>query len=294
MPMFAVNRHYDIYPSYVLADLDCGSRLSVVPERGAIVTSWQIGDRELLYLDRDRFLDPNLSVRGGIPILFPICGNLPENTYTLDNRTYTLKQHGFARDLPWRVVAEDTKDAASLSLVLESNAATKSVYPFDFTVRFTYSLRGNELRIDREFTNHSDVPMPMSTGLHPYFVTANKESLEFNIPASSYQNQRDKSIHPFSGKFDFTQAEIDVGFTDLSDTTATVIDGRAGTKIDFTVDKLDRHLVFWTLADRDFYCLEPWTAPRNSMNTAKDLISIAPGATLAIPFVLNAQIDSTR
>jgi galactose mutarotase-like enzyme len=287
--MFAVNPHFDIYPSYTLTDLDSGNSAVVVPERGAIITSWRVGDRELLYLDRERFLDPTLSVRGGIPILFPICGNLPGNTYTLDDRAYTLKQHGFARELPWRVVAEDTTDAASLSLVLDSNDTTRSVYPFDFTVRFTYRLRGQDLILDREYTNHSDRAMPMSTGLHPYFNTADKNRLEFNLPATAYQNQQDKSIHPFTGTFDFSQSEIDVGLTDLTSTRATVIDRECNLELTMTSDKIDRHLVFWTLAGKDFYCLEPWTAPRNSLNTGEDLISIDPGATLTARVQLSAR-----
>jgi galactose mutarotase-like enzyme len=287
--MFAVNPHFDIYPSYTLTDLDSGNSAVVVPERGAIITSWRVGDRELLYLDRERFLDPTLSVRGGIPILFPICGNLPGNTYTLDGRVYTLQQHGFARELPWRVVAEDTTDAASLSLVLDSNDTTRLVYPFDFTVRFTYRLRGQDLIIDREYTNHSDRSMPMSTGFHPYFNTADKHQLEFTLPATAYQNQQDKSIHPFTGTFDWSQSEIDVGLTDLTSTRATVIDRQCNLELTMTSDKIDRHLVFWTVAGKDFYCLEPWTAPRNSLNTGDDLISIDPGATLTARVQLSAR-----
>ncbi|MEL0171832.1 MAG: galactose mutarotase, partial [Synechococcus sp.] len=62
--------------------------------------------REIIYLDLERFLTPGQSVRGGAPILFPICGNLPGDSLPLpDGRTATLKQHGFARDLPWQLSA---------------------------------------------------------------------------------------------------------------------------------------------------------------------------------------------
>jgi galactose mutarotase-like enzyme len=57
----------------------------------------------MLYLDVERFANPELSIRGGVPILFPICGNLPDNCYTYNGQQYTLKQHGFGRYLPWEV-----------------------------------------------------------------------------------------------------------------------------------------------------------------------------------------------
>jgi galactose mutarotase-like enzyme len=277
--MFTISPHHDIYPSYLLADTDRGSSLTIVPDRGAIVTSWRVDDRELLYLDRDRFTDPDLSVRGGIPILFPICGNLPDNTYTYRDRIYTLKQHGFARDLPWEVTQQNTQGSASLTLVLKSNDLTRAVYPFDFTVSFTYRLRGEELTIEQEYTNHSFVPMPFSTGLHPYFLTTDKTGLEFKIPSDRYQDQRTQEIHSFAGKFDFNTPEIDIGFNHLTRETATVLDCQEGLELTLISSEDYRHLVFWTLAGKNFYCLEPWTAPRNSLNTGEDLLHLPPGET---------------
>jgi galactose mutarotase-like enzyme len=39
-------------------------------------------------------------------------------------------------------------------------------------------------------------------------------------------------------------------------------------------------LVFWTINGKDFYCLEPWTAGRNAINTGDRLIHLAPGTQL--------------
>lgn len=35
--------------------------------------------------------------------------------------------------------------------------------------------------------------------------------------------------------------------------------------------------VVWTLAGRDFVCVEPWTAPADALNTGQGLLWIAPG-----------------
>ena len=112
--MFAIDRKDAEYQTYILSDRAADSSLEVVPERGGIITRWQAGGHAMLYLDSERFANPELSVRGGIPILFPICGNLPDNTYTDGDTSYTLKQHGFARDLPWTVTQSAIEDCASL------------------------------------------------------------------------------------------------------------------------------------------------------------------------------------
>ena len=277
--MFAIARKQQQYETYILTDQNAQSRLEVVPERGGIITSWSLQSQDILYLDSDRFADPNLSVRGGIPILFPICGNLPDNTYTHNGKQYTLKQHGFARDLPWDVTEQITNDLVSLTLVLNSNNQTRAVYPFDFQLAFTYKLKGNTLEIQQRYTNHSTEPMPFSTGLHPYFFTFDKTRLEFDIPASEYQNQITKEVQPFSGSFDLSQDEIDVAFRQVNANSTSATDTGREFKVTLSYSDLYSTLVFWTVKGKDYYCLEPWSAPRNSLNTGEHLTELAPGAS---------------
>jgi galactose mutarotase-like enzyme len=279
--MFAITKQPQAESIYVLNDRDSNSSLTVYPDRGGIATSWRVGDRELMYLDADRFTDPNLSVRGGFPILFPICGNLPDNTYTVADRHYTLKQHGFARDLPWQVTHQATVEDARLTITLDSNAATREVYPFDFSVSFTYRLRGNELAIEQAYTNKSDRSMPMSTGLHPYFYTPDKNALSFDIAAPNYYERVSDKTYPFTGKFDLSVAEIDAAFTDVASNVVTVTDAAQHLTLTMTSSQQYRTIVFWTQAGKDFYCIEPWSAPRNSINTGVDLLNVAPGETLS-------------
>jgi len=82
--MYKVSSEQKQYNTYTLSDDSSGSQIEVVPERGGIVTSWKINGQEVFYLDTERFTHPDLSVRGGNPILFPLCGNLPDNTYYVD------------------------------------------------------------------------------------------------------------------------------------------------------------------------------------------------------------------
>ncbi|MBD1849543.1 aldose epimerase [Leptolyngbya sp. FACHB-711] len=258
----------------ILTDEATSTRLEVVPERGGIITRWQVQGQDILYLDEARFADPSLSVRGGIPILFPICGNLPNNTYTHQGKSYLMKQHGFARDLPWTVVNPSPADA--IQLVLSSSNLTRSQYPFDFELRFTYRLLPNRLRIEQQITSRSAEPMPFSIGFHPYFPVNDKAQLQFEIPAIAYQDQQTQTVHPFSGQFDFDRDEIDVAFRQISRESASVAD--AARRIDLTLayDPLFSTLVFWTVKGKDYYCLEPWSAPRNALNTRDSLTLLPP------------------
>ncbi|MFN6566909.1 aldose epimerase [Dendronalium sp. ChiSLP03b] len=275
--MFTIALQQQQYKTYILSDETAGSQLEVVPERGGIITHWRVQGQEIFYLDTQRFANPDLSVRGGNPILFPICGNLPDNTYTHNGKQYTLKQHGFARDLPWEVTEQVTQDKASLTLVFNSNEQTRVVYPFDFQVVFTYELQGNNLKIRQQYKNLSSTALPFSAGFHPYFLTDDKSQLEFEIPSQEYQDQITKQIHPFNGNFDFSQDEIDVAFKQLADQSATITDRSRKLKLTLNYDDIYSTLVFWTLKGKDFYCLEPWSAPRNAINTGEKLTVLEPG-----------------
>ena len=64
------------YPHWEYSNPEFDSLIRIVPERGGLITEWHSQGKELLYFDLERFMDKEKSVRGGIPILFPICGDL--------------------------------------------------------------------------------------------------------------------------------------------------------------------------------------------------------------------------
>ena len=286
--MFAIALQEQQYKTYVLTDTETNSQLEVIPERGGIITKWRVNGEEIFYLDAERLTNPELSVRGGNPILFPICGNLPDNTYTYQGKQYSLKQHGFARELPWKVTDQATQDKASLTVVLNSNEQTKAVYPFDFELAFTYHMQGNILEVQQKYTNKSSEPMPFSFGFHPYFAVGDKTQLEFEIPSGEYLDQKTKEMHSFDGNFDFNRDEIDVAFKQLTSQSASVTDHSRKLKLTLDYDDVFPILVFWTVKGKDFYCLEPWSAARNSLNTGEHLTILEPGASCSASMKLTA------
>jgi galactose mutarotase-like enzyme len=301
--MYSISLQQNQYDTYVLSDQSSGARMEVVPSRGGIITQWDINGTSLLYLDAERFTDPTKSVRGGIPILFPICGNLPDDSYQVNGQTYRLKQHGFARDMAWQVSDRGIQsDGAMLQLTLKSTADTLLSYPFDFELQFTYRLRGNSIILEQRFTNRSDQPMPFSTGQHPYFqvgaTTESKAKLQLEIPATQYSDNVGKRDslgrlrhRPYNGELDWSAPEIDAAFRPVSAQQATITDPERQIKLTLSYDEPYRTLVFWTVEEKGFYCIEPWSAPRNALNTGTDLITLAPSASQMLTTTYTAQIS---
>jgi len=254
---------------------DAANRVLIAPERGAIVTSFTVGGRELLYMDAATLADRTKNVRGGIPILFPFPGKLHDDTWRRDGREGVMAQHGFARQLPWTVAAQTAPNEVSLSL--ESTAATLQQYPWPFHATLTYTLTGANLRCVLRVKNVGDATLRYALGFHPYFNVQDKSQVSIGTLARNAYNNVRKQMEGFTG-FDFGLPEVDVHLLDhksdvavLSLNHSSYILMRASN--DFGV------WVVWSLGGKDFVCLEPWTAPGNALNTGERLIALAPGAT---------------
>src|SRR3954447_18304010 len=114
---------------------DGAARAEIVPARGAIVSRFDVGDTQILYLDRATLDDPAKNVRGGVPFLFPTAGRLQGDRYG----GREMKQHGFARNMPFAV---ERRDARSVTLSLAATDETRARFPFEFRVELTISLAG--------------------------------------------------------------------------------------------------------------------------------------------------------
>jgi len=260
-----------------LSDGDAGSAVSIVPGRGAIVTRFRVGGRELLYLDDATLRDPAKNVRGGIPVLFPSPGRLTGDSFARDGRSGSMKQHGFARDLAWETRSVAVTDAPRATLVLRSTEATRAAYPYDFLLAITFSLVGASLRLDVDVENPGTVPLPFAFGLHPYFLVpdAGKARARIATHATRAFDNVEKKTVPFHG-FDLTAKEVDLHLLDHGSSDSELAWGDGARLAIRASPELTRWVV-WTLAGRDFVCVEPWTAPADALNTGESLIELAPG-----------------
>ncbi len=274
------------YPTYILSEALTGNYLKLVPSRGGIVTNWVVAGKEQFYMDQERFADPKLSIRGGNPILFPICGNLPDNTYIYDGKTYNLKQHGFARDAAWQVIGNSE---SSVTIELTASDRTLNSYPFDFRVQITYTLVQNRLEILQNITNLSQEIMPFAIGFHPYFLVRNKSSVSLDIPAKTMWNNVRQVEEEYSGSLDFDQPEIDNALM-LDDHTNSVVMQSDQGRLTVSFDPQYKVFVIWAIKGKDYICLEPWTAGRNAMNTGINLLHLPPQATQSLKVVYTAEI----
>lgn len=263
---------------YELTESSTSSSVRICPERGAIAISLVLNGKELFYLDKATFLDREANIRGGNPILFPICGQLTDAQYEWNGTIYPMKNHGVARVKPWEVTASSSEDQASLTLSLRSDAETLAAYPFAFELEFTYILKGGKLRLEQHYRNHSDSAMPVYAGFHPYFATTNK-ALSYETDATRFLDYNDMETKPIAGAIDLAGKVESLTLLDAhAREIAFPLD--ASTHVRMAYSDVFKYVVLWSVEGKPFVCVEPWMAKTHELNRKEELPLIEPGATL--------------
>lgn len=285
--------HRDIpYRHWEWQDPASGDLLRLVPERGGLITGWRCQGQELLYLDAVRFADPALSVRGGMPVLFPICGGLPDNRLPLPQGTFQLMQHGFARDLAWQL--EPLVDGSGVAMELSDQPTTRAAYPFGFHLRLEARLEGSGLELTAciqhsaagpgESERASEVEasplMPFSFGLHPYFAITDLANVEVaGLPGDCFDHLTMAAAATAPQLERLTQG---VDLLCQPGGPVRLWDRGNGRRIELQTCHPWDLVVLWSEPPRPMICLEPWTGPRQSLISGDRRLDLAPGSRLQL------------
>lgn len=255
---------------YHLSDQEAGSWMTVCPERGGMVTAFGAGGEEQLYLNEETLYDSAKNVRGGIPVLFPISGQLEEGRYQWEGETFNMPNHGVARINQWEVLNDEAEEKkASISLRLTSSEDTKKVFPFDFELVFTYVIAGNQLTIHQTYQNLSGEPLPMYPGFHPYFKAGTKK-ISVETDATQYLDYNDEEVKKFNGSIDLEGLKESVALLDAENRSMTFQFGNPSS-VEMETGPEFAYTVLWTEAGKEFVCIEPWMAKNAELNRQEEL-----------------------
>ena len=209
---------------------------------------------------------------GKNPTLFPMVGSTFNKEYTIEGKTYKMKNHGLIRYMDLK---ELPSDAGEVVMGMDSDEETEKQYPFDFHYEIHYTLQDAMLTIRYQITNTGNKEMPFTFGLHPGFLCPLCEdekfedyTIRFANPETLIQVIPDKEgKHPYREKevtlqqihLDYALFEKDptLIYKGVKSAYATLSGPKGhGVKISFSGYPL---FAVWTPKARaPFVCLEPW------------------------------------
>lgn len=239
-----------------------------IDPKGAELRSAYRKDHQLEYMwSADPAVWPRVS-----PVLFPIVGRLKNDQYRYEGNTYTLSQHGFARNMDFEVLANTSNTAVFL---LESNDATRENYPFDFQLLLSYTLLDEVLELQYEVINKGNEKMYFSLGMHPgfkiplksneqysdyYIETNNKENAERYLIEGGLISENREAVFQDSQRIDLNLNLFNrdaLVFKNLKSTELSIRSKNHSHGISLQAHDFPYYGI-WAQKGAEFVCLEPW------------------------------------
>lgn len=235
------------------------------------------------------------------PLLFPIVGRLKNDEFNYKEDVFFMKQHGFARDLIFDVVEQES-DRITLSLK-ESNL-TLQQFPFRFQLSITYKLEYNRLNVIFNITNHDIKTMPFSIGGHPGFQLHSlleEYSVNFyndfeiyrhEIKGGLYTGEVKKMIieNTLVLKNEFFKEDAIV-FKNPTFNQVTLEHMKSGKLVSVGSSHWDA-IGLWTKPGAPFFCIEPWwgwadsESSNGNIETKEGIRTLDTGTTQTISYYI--------
>ncbi|ARS37483.1 aldose 1-epimerase family protein [Pontibacter actiniarum] len=243
---------------------------------------------------------------GHAPNLFPIVGELPQQQYTFEGKTYHMKRHGFARRKEFKLVEEHHD---KLVFELTEDEETLQQYPFAFRFLIAYTLEGNKLSVTYHVTNTAEQALYFSVGGHPgfnvplypgeqyedYFIGFEKEeTLQRQLVSSDgLQNGQTEPVLeqgntlPLHRHYFYKDAIV---LKNLQSERVVLGSSRNARRIEMEFEGFP-YLGIWAKPEQPRYvCIEPWCGIAGRVGESGDLTEkeginkLAPGQTFARTF----------
>ena len=222
------------------------------------------------------------------PVLFPLVGKVTDGNYTHNGTTYTLGQHGFARDMEFVVTKESE---TTLTFTLTSNAHTHTLYPFSFELSITYTLSGKDLSIGYQVVNTDETTIGFKLGAHPGFMCPlfeNEKMEDYYLEFDTSEKATMMQLTP-EGLFTHTTSLFEGQRIDLSvelfDQDALVFKNLVSSSITLASKHHDKKLTvtfkdfpflgIWSTPHKrsPFVCIEPWFGHADFVDESTELLN---------------------
>lgn len=204
------------------------------------------------------------------PVLFPICGRLPDNEYIYEGNSYQMGGHGFARDTVFDV---ETVSDTAVTLKTQDSAATRAIYPFGFEFRVTVALEGRSVAVTYAVHNTEDTPLYASFGSHEGYrcpeglgeydlILPEPRTLDTYLVSAETGYITAETKRPFDNSavlslsYDWFAVDALV-FKHPQLSQITLRNRRTGRGVTVAFEGA-QNLLVWSKPDAPLICIEPW------------------------------------
>lgn len=221
------------------------------------------------------------------PVLFPIVGKLKDNLFTYNGRSYSLPQHGFARDLEFECISQSQ---TRIEFVLRSQPNTLENYPFDFELILSYEIDQNSITCGYCVKNmNSQEDMFFSIGAHPGFKIPLLESETWSDYQLRFEENKNYQITKLQDgllsdkkiPLQLTHSTLNITdhlfendalvFEDGQIDQVCIISAKTNKGVEINCNNWPFFGIWSKKGCTDFICLEPWYGIADDFESKQDL-----------------------
>lgn len=206
------------------------------------------------------------------PWLFPVVGKLVNEGYSWQGQSYSLSQHGFLRDVEFKVQRFSDSELLLRFSHEQLEEEQKHKYPFAFSVTMHFYFFEKAFKIKVNIKNESvDELMPFSFGWHPAFkVQSKNEKISFEMHKTSV-DQNSIIFHKLNEQGYIESSLLPEGYKPLSWQVkdfeqierAEILVGKTFQAYTFSEVKIAfeppcDQIAVWSRESAKFLCVEPW------------------------------------
>ncbi|MBL0308367.1 MAG: aldose 1-epimerase family protein [Bacteroidetes bacterium] len=220
------------------------------------------------------------------PVLFPVVGRCLNDEIRINQRTFKMEKHGFARRSTFRLLElSDSKMVFSLT----SDKDTLLSYPYLFEFLISYRLEAHCLLVSYEVVNKDDQDIYFSLGGHPAFAAPlyNDENyedyyLEFEQTENVFRHKLNQDGF-FTGEKDLVlNQERTINLKkDIFKNDALIFEGLKSNSVTLKSKKHPHYvkmnfdgfpfLGIWAKENAPYVCIEPWKGCADTKNRPVDI-----------------------
>jgi galactose mutarotase-like enzyme len=209
------------------------------------------------------------------PILFPIVGTLVNNSYQIEDTTYQLPKHGFARDLDFELRSQSNN---TLHYQLNYTEELLKIYPYKFELHILYSIENENLEVSYLVKNIDEKEIVFSIGGHPAFKCPLFENEQFEDYQLTFEQEEILLSHLVdlsNGTITASQAEIAMHdksiplntslfdrdaliFRHLKSKWVALLHKETGKGVKMSINEFPALGIWSKTGCEQFVCLEPW------------------------------------
>ena len=295
--------------------VNSNSAFSIIKSMGAALFKLRLKDKItsqdiLKYWDNKTSFLTDYKNRFAGSQLFPFPNRLRGGSYSTAGNSYQFDQNDFGRPnalhghLYNKYFELESWDAPQGCLVLTySNDGSDSAFPFNYTIRNTFTLSENALQIETSISNDSKEKFPFGYGWHPYFQMDNPISnCYLQLPSSSLLLV-DEHMIPTGKSEPFTSFVQPKKIAELlldnclqisqNESSVKLIDKDKKHCISLDISQFD-YLQVYIPPERDSIAIEPQSCAPDAFNNGKGLGYLEVGDTRIFSFQISFSTQASE